>query len=70
MSAMGIALRDAEINCERDGGEAVLTLRSGKEVRGRLERGVNTTAHLKTVGGGWSTVLIEEIAAVSVVRKS
>ncbi len=66
--SLGIALADAAANCERDGAEAELTLRSGREFRGKLERNATQTAHLKLPDGGWSTVLVEEIVAVSSVH--
>lgn len=67
--SLAIALADAANNCARDSAEAVLTLRSGREIRGELERNATNTAHLKTADGGWSTVLVEEIAAVTTVRR-
>ena len=69
MSDLAIALLDASTNCERDSATAVLVLRSGREIGGSLERWQSgaTTAHVKTERGGWSTVCIEEIAAVIAV---
>jgi hypothetical protein len=66
MSDLAIALIDAASNCNRDGATAVLVLRSGREIRGKLERVQSgaSTAHIKTKDGGWSTVRVEEIAAV------
>lgn len=69
MSVLGIALVDAANNCQRDGGEAILTLRSGQVIRGMLERNATQIAHIKTASGGWATVLVEEIAAVGVERR-
>lgn len=62
-----IAILDAARNCERDGATAVLTLRSGVKITGKLERiptPSDNVAHIKTSMGGWATVRIEEIAAV------
>lgn len=68
-SAIRLALHDAATNCSRDGATAVLTLRSGKQVSGQLEKPtVTDTAHVKTLTGGWATVLVAEIAVVEAVR--
>lgn len=71
MSMMGISLIDAANNCSRDGAQATLTLRSGKEITGRLEKPQSgaDTAHVKLVDGGWATALIEEIAAIESRRR-
>lgn len=71
MTDLAIALLDAATNCEREGAHAVLVLRSGREIRGKLERYQSgaTTAHIKARDGGWSTALIEEIAAVTAVPR-
>ena len=70
MSRLAIPLLDAANNCEHDGAEAILTLRSGVQFRGKLKKlpSASAIAHLKTSEGGWATVLVEEIAAVSAVR--
>jgi hypothetical protein len=72
MSALAIALLNAATNCERNGATAVLVLRSGREIEGKLERWQSgaTTAHVKGKHGGWSTALIEEVAAVIAVPPS
>lgn len=70
MSDLAIALLDAAKNCALDDATAVLTLRSGRELSGKLEAPPSAarTAHV-THGGGWSTVRISEIAAVTAVPK-
>ncbi len=69
MTELAIALLDAASNCQREGATVVLTLRSGREIKGKLERWQPgaTTAHVETNDGGWSTVRIDEIAAISAV---
>jgi hypothetical protein len=68
MSSLAIALIDAANNCERDGASAILTLRSGREIGGKLSRlAGNRTVHVNLSDGGWSTVLVEEIAAVTAI---
>lgn len=69
MSAINLALHDAATNCIRDGATATLTLRSGVQIIGKLEKSnLRDTAHLKTDRDGWATVLAEEIVAVEVNR--
>jgi hypothetical protein len=66
--SLAIALMDAANNCERDGASAVLTLRSGREIKGKLSKpteGDPRTAHVLLSDGGWATALVEEIAAVT-----
>lgn len=67
---MMLALVDAATNARSRDAVAVVTLRNGREFRGRLEKppAGTRTAHLQTDGGGWATVLIGEVAAVSVER--
>ncbi len=68
--SLDLALVDAANNCARDGATAILTLRSGAVVEGRLQQqgGVDLgTRHLRTETG-WATVLVEEIATVEVRR--
>lgn len=68
--SLGLSLIDAANNCTRDGAVAVLTLRSGATFEGRLEKPSSTaTVHIRTKDGGWDTVVIEEIAAVSSRRR-
>lgn len=70
---MNLTLFDAATNCSRDGAVAKLTLRSGAEFEGKLEKPGSasaSTAHMKIGGEGWATILIEEIAAVSTRRPS
>jgi 1,6-anhydro-N-acetylmuramate kinase len=60
-----LALVDAANNCKQEDAKATLTLRSGVQITGRLKRDmVPDTAQILLAGGGWETVLIEEIAAV------
>jgi hypothetical protein len=63
---LNIALFDAATNCARDGATAIVTLRSGVQLEGKLERPYPnpTTGHLKTKDGGWITFCVEEVAAV------
>jgi hypothetical protein len=68
--SIDLALADAANNCERRGAVATITLKSGIEVVGRIER---TNANLTmgtvvvhTLTGGWTTVVKDEIAAVGV----
>jgi len=67
--SLAIALIDAATNCERDGASALLTLRSGREISGKLDKrvGGSLTVHVKLSDGGWSAVLVDEIAAVTAV---
>lgn len=69
-SNLGISLHDAANNCSRDGAVATLTLRSGIQFTGKLEKpGVNSpTVHMETDGQGWTTIERDELAAVGVRR--
>ena len=70
-----IAISDAAKNCATTSDAvATITLRSGVQLRGKLDSdftnvGLGTTGHLKH-GSGWTTFLLEEVAAVSVDRQS
>lgn len=73
--SISLSLHDAATNCARDGAICTLTLKSGVKISGQLQQtpdGVTfskaETAHMKTDGQGWTTVLIGEIAAVGVRR--
>ena len=69
-ASMGIALADAATNCTRDGATAILTLRSGVQITGKLEKvgGADLgTRHLKTETG-WATIATDEIVGVEVFR--
>lgn len=71
-STIRLSLHDAASNCIEHNAIAVLTLRSGVQLRGKLERpspNFDTTVHLET-RGGWITALMEEIAAIEAVPKS
>lgn len=61
-----ISLIDAANNCQRNGATAVIVTRAGAQIAGKLQKpkSHDTTAHIKTRGGGWATVLLEEIAVV------
>lgn len=62
-----LALADAANNCNREGALATITLRSGREVTGRLEQKSGADLGTRIVhkrSGGWTTVRVEEIAAV------
>lgn len=66
MSRLGLALADAARNCTRQGAKATITLCSGVQYTGKLERSAvdNGTAHLQLEHGGWVTIGEDEIAAV------
>ena len=67
---LALALLDAANNCERDGASAILTLRSGREIKGKLSAPAQPhTAHVALGDGGWATVLVEEIVAVTVTPR-
>lgn len=62
-----LALHDAANNCTRLNAQCEITLRSGVQVSGKLG---GNPANLDTwvlhqSGGGWTTFLVEEVAAVS-----
>jgi hypothetical protein len=62
-----LALADAATNCAKQGATAVITLRSGVQIEGKLKRNTGAdlgTRHLETATGGWATFRVEEIAAV------
>lgn len=63
---LDIALLDAATNCARDGAEAILTLHSGVQYQGELERKevVIGTVQMHLGGGGWVTIDRSQIAAV------
>lgn len=69
VSMINLSLHDAATNCSRDGATAILTLRSGVQLSGKLERpsADPLSAHIKTATG-WITVLVEEIVAVEARR--
>lgn len=58
---------DAATNCAQHNGVATLTLRSGVQFEGLLERPAGDTLHMK-IGDGWATVALAEVVAVSVRR--
>jgi hypothetical protein len=63
-----IALVDAANNCAREGAKATVTLKSGVQITGRLDRprnGERGTGHVYTEGGGWATFRIDEVAMVA-----
>jgi hypothetical protein len=62
-----LALADAAKNCNEQGASATLTLRSGVQIVGKLERESGAdlgTRHVHHRHGGWTTVRVEEVAAV------
>lgn len=69
-----LALADAANNCVREGALVTITLKSGVQYTGKLERVTGSdfgTRHMKIDkpaypgdGGGWVTMLTGEIAAV------
>lgn len=61
-----LALIDAANNCQRQDALAVVTLKSGVQIEGKLQKSdySSETAHLVINGGGWATVDKAEIAAV------
>lgn len=65
--SINLALADASNNCKREGANATISLKSGLQFTGKLKRDNSPfdTCVIHTEGGGWVTVLIEEIAAVS-----
>lgn len=65
-----IALVDAANNCVREGATATITLRSGVQVTGKLQRNeANMDSYVvRLPGGGWVVILIEEVAAVESTR--
>lgn len=65
---LALAAHDAATNCARDRATAVITLRSGVELIGYLEKpigsiGEGSTLHIKTKTG-WITILFDEVAAI------
>jgi hypothetical protein len=69
-ASMNLALHDAATNCARDGATAILTLRSGVQITGGLEKlgGADLgTRHVKTETG-WATITTDEIVAVEVFK--
>lgn len=62
-----LALHDAANNCTRLNATCEVTLRSGVQVSGKLRGNPAKmdTWVLHQEGGGWTTVLEEEVAAVS-----
>lgn len=68
-SVINLALNDAATNCRRDSAVATITLKSGVQLSGELEKpseAFSTTAHIKFKDGGWATIDREEIVAVEV----
>lgn len=65
-SILPITLIDAANNCAREGAVTTLTLKSGKEISGNLQKPLSgaDTAHVKLLDGGWATALMAEIASV------
>lgn len=60
-----LALIDAANNCVREGATAVVTLRSGVQHEGKLNRaGVDMGTEQIETDGGWITIDRDEIASV------
>jgi hypothetical protein len=62
-----LALADAANNCAREGARALIVLRSGHRIDGKLKQesgGDLGTRHVIKDDGGWATFLVEEVAAV------
>lgn len=71
-SMLRISVIDAANNCVRENAVATVTLRSGVQFTGELEKPTqaeSTTVHMKTGREGWSTIDFEEIVAVGVERR-
>jgi cytoskeletal protein CcmA (bactofilin family) len=70
--SLRLSLYDAATNCARDGATAVITLKSGVQFEGALEKQTTPdaeTVHVKPrAGDGWATILVSEIAAVEARR--
>lgn len=66
-----LALADAANNCKRQDATAVITLKSGVQYEGKLDREkLDTgTAHMELNHGGWVTLDKDEIAAVEAKPK-
>jgi hypothetical protein len=64
--SLNLALADAANNCDREGATAIITLKSGVQYEGKLDREkLDTgTAHMTLTHGGWVTIDKDEIAAV------
>lgn len=63
---IGLALADAANNCNREGATAIVTLKSGVQHEGKLDREkLNTgTVHMTLTHGGWVSIDKDEIASV------
>lgn len=65
MTSLSLALADAAANCTRENATATITLKSGVQVSGKLQRPRPAgEVHLKKDDGGWATILEDEVAAV------
>ena len=66
MSRLNLALADAANNCVRENAQATLTLKSGVQFTGKLEKPLPypETVHL-TTPSGWVTIDRDELAAVA-----
>jgi hypothetical protein len=68
--SIGLALADAANNCTREGATALITLKSGVQIIGSLQRQSGAdlgTRHVHTATG-WATFLVDEVAAVEARR--
>lgn len=65
---MRLALTDAANNCAREDAIAIVTLKSGVQVSGELQKPSGNDCVMAYTETGWVTVLIDEIAAVEARR--
>jgi hypothetical protein len=67
-----LALADAATNCARDGATVAITLRSGAQVEGQLRKPSPSTetVFIDQSDGGWTTLVVDEIAAVAARPKT
>lgn len=65
--SLRLSIHDAATNCTRDGARAEITLKSGVQFDGKLEKPSHSgfdTVHMKTRDSGWATIQFDEVAAV------
>lgn len=72
--SINLALHDAATNCARDNAICTLTLKSGVQLVGHLEKAPSgfakqVTLYMRTDGCGWTTVVKDEVAAVGVEKR-
>jgi hypothetical protein len=71
-----LALFDAAKNCDREGAGAIITLKSGRQLAGRLKHesggftaGGTGQLHTPSPSDGWITFAVDEVAAVESTRR-